>query len=304
MRTFTDIRHLSRQVAVMAGLGWVIAGASADEKASPNNSAGNSANSESKDVPKSDAKDEKSDLAERRLQVMKARAEAIRFSSSNATVPKQLQPMPLFRYEDQTRGYVDGAVWRLGEQGRPLAVITTELHPNYLGEGPRIIYDFLSLTERPFTAKSPDVSGWSPRGSAATLQRLPDAPPPANAPAARLGQMKQLARRFTATQEVTELDKSFVHLRLLPREVDRYSPDANAESDGALFLFVNGRNPGVVLLLETNGQEWTYGVGRLSAPSALILRLDDTIVWKEPRASGSLTWSSPYTATNAAATFP
>ena len=160
------------------------------------------------------------------------------------------------------------------------------------------------MTQQPFIAKSPDVTGWTPSASAVTMQRIPDAPVPAKAAAARLGQMKQLARRFKATQEVSELDTSFVHLRMLPREIDRYSPDMTAESDGAIFLFVNGRNPAIVLLVETKGPEWHYGIGRLSAPSVLTMQLDDTVVWKQPRAFGSLSWTNPYTASNAPAKFP
>ncbi len=295
-RTFTGQFFKLCQTVVVVWLGLFIAAVLADDKGKPSNSA--------KDAPKDAAQDESSNLAERRLNVMKTRVQSISFSSLEAEFPKQLQPAPLFRYEDQPRGYVDGTVWRLGEQGRPLALITAELHPRYLNEGPRIVYDFLSLTERSFTAKSSDVPGWKPRGSAVTMQWLPNAPDPAKSAVARLGQLKLLARRFSATQEVMELETSFVHLRLLPREVNRYAPTLNAESDGAIFLFVNGRNPGIVLLIESDGQEWTYGVGRLSAPSTLTMRLDDTVVWKEPRAIGSLSWSNPYTASNSPATFP
>ena len=59
-----------------------------------------------------------------------------------------------------------------------------------------------------------------------------------------------------------------------------------------------------MLLIETKSREWAYGVGRLSAPSELTLRLDDTIVWKQPRAFESLSWTNSYTASNAPATFP
>ena len=296
MQTFASCGLKRSCSAVIALLGMVAANLLADDNVRKSNSV--------KDEPKNVAAEEKGDVAERRMAVMKSRAEGFHFSSSDKDFPKQLQPMPLFRYEDQTRGYVDGTVWRLGEQGRPLAIITAELHPMYLGAASVVVYDFLSLTERPFTAKSADVTGWTPRGSAVTMLKIPDAPEPSKATAARLGQIKQLARRFKGTQEVTELNTSFVHLRMLPREIDRYSPDKTAESDGAIFLFVNGRNPAIVLLIETNGQEWQYGIGRLSAPSELTMRLDDTIVWKQPRASGSLLWTNPYTASNAPATFP
>jgi hypothetical protein len=113
-------------------------------------------------------------------------------------------------YDDETRGYVDGTVWRLGETGRPLAIITAELHPNYLGSGPRIVYDFLSLTRRPFTARSPDIPGWSPRAPAVVLKALPKAPEPSTVASKRLTQLKEQARRFSGTQEVQETDKTFV----------------------------------------------------------------------------------------------
>src|SRR4051812_945431 len=89
-------------------------------------------------------------LAQQRLAVMRTRAEALQFASTEPVFPKQLESRPLFRYEDQTRGYVDGAVWRLGARGRPLAIVTTELHPNYLGAGPCVVYDFLSLSDQTF----------------------------------------------------------------------------------------------------------------------------------------------------------
>jgi hypothetical protein len=243
-------------------------------------------------------------LAEARLDLMRSRAQNIAFASREPGFPARLEPTPLFRYDDETRGYVDGTVWRLGKEGRPLAIITTELHPRYLNAGSSVVYDFLSLTERPFTAKSQDVTGWSPRGSAVSFQPLPGAPPASAVTTSRLSQLKQQSRRFTATQEVSELDITFVHLRLLPREIDRYVPDAQPQSDGAIFLLVNGRNPALVLLLETDEGGWRYGIGRLSAPSTLTVRLDDAIVWSQPPASGSLGWANPYTASNSPATFP
>jgi hypothetical protein len=60
--------------------------------------------------------------------------------------------------------------------------------------------------------------------------------------------------------------------------------------------------PGIVLLLETDGAGWHYGIGRLSQPSTLIVKLDGAEVWKEPPAV--LQWSRPYTASNATARIP
>jgi hypothetical protein len=243
------------------------------------------------------------DVAAERMAVMKARVEVITITSADETIPRRMQPSPLFRYDDETRGYIDGTVWRLGESGRPLAIVTAELHPNYLGSGQKIVYDLLCLTERRFMLRSQDIPGWSPQGTAVELHPLPDAPPPAAAPAVRLAQIKQQARRFTATQEVSEIDTQFVHLRLLPREIDRYQPIASDLADGAMFLLVNGRNPALVLVVETDGQRWQWGVGRLTLPSNLEVFLDERSVWKQPRNPPN-GWTSPYCATNRPASFP
>lgn len=246
---------------------------------------------------------DKGDVARKRLEIMASRIESLAVSSTDPNVPQRMESTPLFRYDDETRGYVDGTIWRLGEKGRPLAVVTAELHPRYLGGGSRVIYDFLSLTDCSFTARSADVAGWSPSGSAVALQPLAGAPPPAAEAAKRLTQLKRQARRFSGTQVVQELDKTSVQLRLLPREIDRYSPAAHELADGAIFLLVNGRNPALLLVVETDGEAWQYGVGRLSSPSTLKVQLDDVLVWSQPPFA-SFGWSQPYTASNSAAEFP
>ncbi len=250
-----------------------------------------------------DDKPEPPSVAVQRMEVMKSRIERIRVSSAAADIPERMRLVPLFRYDDETRGYVDGTVWRLGETGRPLALVTAELHPRYLNGGPVVVYDLLSLTNKRFTLRSEDLPGWAPNGSAIAMEPLPDAPVPATNPSTRLAQLKEQARRFTGTQEVTELDKQFVHLRLLPREIDRYTPTDAPNADGAIFLLVNGRNPALVLVIETDGKAWQWGVGRLTLPSDLELLLDDHSVWKQPR-NPSYGWTSPYCATNRPAVFP
>jgi hypothetical protein len=246
------------------------------------------------------AEDEADSIAAQRMELMRARAASIRFRAQDAAFPEALEPEPLFRYDDHTRGYVDGTVWRLGKTGRPLAIITSELHPHYLGGGPRVVYDFLSLTDVPFTARSKDVPGWSPAESAVEFRMLPDGPVPAGNGARRLAQMRQLAERFTATQDV---EGQKVPLRLLPKPIDRYAPGSAAAADGVLFLLVNGRNPGLMLLIETNGRDWSYGIGRLSLPSTLVAKLDDAVVYQQPPLT-DYTWGSPYTASNSAADIP
>lgn len=236
-----------------------------------------------------------------RMAVMAEHAGNFRFTAAEKDFPQRLQADPLFRYDDETRGYIDGTVWRLGATGRPRAIITTELHPNYLGGGPRVVYDALSLNPEPFAATSTKFV-WKPTGPAVEMKPIPAGPVPAATAAQRMSQIKELSRRFTATQDIEETERVLAQLRRLPREIDRYQPTSNDKADGAIFLFVNGRNPGLVLLIETDGTNWSYGVGRLSQPSTLTMNLDDEPVWKQPFAS--LGSSNPYTAGNTPAVFP
>jgi hypothetical protein len=234
---------------------------------------------------------------------MASRIRGIAISSPDPEIPKQMHPHSLFRYDDETRGYVDGTVWKLGDSGRPLAIITAELHPNYLNDGPRVVYDFLSLTDSPFTVQSTQVPRWSPSSSAVEMKPLPGSPEPAATAARRLTQLKKQARRFSGTQEIDELTTTSVNLRMMPREIDRYTPAGGERADGAIFLYANGRNPAVVLVLETDGTDWRYGLGRLSLPSELRMRLDDQLVWSQSR-NPAYSLSTGYAAANVPAKFP
>ncbi len=246
------------------------------------------------------APDPEARLAEARMELMRTRAHAIQVSSAEPGFPPRLEPEPLFRYDDHTRGYIDGTVWRLGKTGRPLAIITTELHPKYAGVGPRVVYDYLSLSDVPFSASSED-SHWSPTASAVKMQEFPEAPVPAASETVRRAQLKALAGRIEATQEV---EGQKVQLRLLPQPIDRYRPEGGGpRADGGVFLFCNGRNPAIMLYLESDGERWSYGMGRLSLPSVLIAQLDGKQVWRV-ESNAPYSWSSPYCASNSAAIIP
>jgi hypothetical protein len=236
-------------------------------------------------------------LEQQRLALMRQRIAAMTVTAADAQVPAHLQPDPLFRYDDPTRGYIDGTVWKLGRTGRPWAIITAELHPRY-GGSPRIVYDFLSLTDAPFSVQTSDVGGWRPAASAVAFAPIADAPLPAATPVQRQAQMRQLAARFQGTQDV---ENQKVQLRLLPTPIDRYQPVSGQDrSDGVIMVLCNGRNPALILCIETDGQTWSYGIGRLSLPSVLTVTLADKVVYHQQ----ANTSSAGYTASNAAAVIP
>src|SRR5207244_973071 len=100
---------------------------------------------------------------------------------------------------------------------------------------------------------------WSPQTAGVEFKYVPGSPKPARTPAERLRQMKAIAERFKATMTGWQADNSDQEaLRLLPRPLYRYdlTNAKNADPkllDGALFGYVMGTDPEVVLMLEALG---------------------------------------------------
>ncbi len=218
--------------------------------------------------------------AKQRLERMQAAVENLEPESSELKAKAALTfaAKPLLRYSDPTRGGVneaaanvllDAGVWRLGTEGRPTALVTVEIYQ--APDGSRVLaYEFLSLSEAKFSLRhKTERIRWDATGSALALKELPDAPKPAATAAARLAQMRQLARRFAAKERIK--DES-IECRLLPQPIDRYQSAGEKIVDGALFAFANATNPEVGVVFETDGQRWRYGTLRLtSAESSVTL---------------------------------
>jgi hypothetical protein len=176
---------------------------------------------------------------------------------------------PLLRYSDPTRGtteanvLLDATVWRLGEKGRPTALVTLEIY-RASEENNILAYEFLSLSPAKFSLKHKrhEKVAWEAAGDALQLKGLPGAPKPAASAAARLLQMRQLARKFTAREKIKDTD---IQCRLLPQPIDRYHSKEAGILDGAIFVYANGTNPELGVLLECNEKEWSYGIARLSS---------------------------------------
>jgi hypothetical protein len=211
--------------------------------------------------------------AKQRLEFMQAAVGSLEPESSELRPKAALTftPRPLLRYSDPTRGGInaaavnvllDAGVWRLGTEGRPTALVTVEIYqaPNRT----RVLaFEFLSLSEAKFSLKHRmEKVRWDPAGSALDLKELPDAPRPAATAAARLAQMRQLARRFAARER---LKNELIECRLLAQPIDRYQSATQKIVDGAIFAFANGTNPEIGLVLESDGGRWRYGILRLTS---------------------------------------
>lgn len=216
--------------------------------------------------------------AKQRLKWMQEAVRALEPESSELKTKTALTfaSKPLLRYSDPTRGaneaagnvLLDATVWRLGTEGRPTALVTTEIYQ--IPNSPNLLsIEFLSLTEAKFSLKhkSDKIRNWSPTESGLTLKELPGAPKPAATAAERLVQMRRLARRFTAKEHFR---KAEIECRLLTQPIDRYQSAAEKIVDGAIFVYANSTNPELGVVLETDGEHWSYGTLRLTSAKSSI----------------------------------
>jgi hypothetical protein len=197
-----------------------------------------------------------------------------------------LHPKPLLRWSNPTAGRVYGDVYLWTANGRPCAVASYYrwFTPNW-GD----TFEITSLTDGPITAQSEGVQFWNTSTAGLTMQSLQNADLPASTAAARLTQMRRLASGFVVELLDTRNNDSGVDrdLRLLNQPVFRYpTPGGKSQYvDGAMFAFVEGTDPEVLLLLEANGDasnpSWSFGFSRMNRDS-LRITYRDLEVWTAP----------------------
>lgn len=196
-----------------------------------------------------------------------------------------LAPRPVLRWRNVARkqdGEAMMVIWC--HRGRPEALASI-----YPWEG-NLCHEMASLsrTGRGIMARDRSSVVWAPNTPGVEFHDVPDGPEPAESPVARLRQMKSIAERFSATMTGWKGDDSDrEELRLLPRALYRYElKEAQAAYpdlyDGALFAFVLGTDPEVVLVIEAirRGDEkvWQYAFARATS-GGLEARLDGKKVW-------------------------
>ena len=198
----------------------------------------------------------------------------VRPLQSESAVAAEFGQDAMLRFGDATRQAIDGALWKLGSD-RPQAIVAMEFTGTE--DKLQLNYEFLCLTPQKFELRTGNGWIWRPRNSALTFQRLPGVPAPHQSPSFRLRQMKQLAKRFSVTERLAGED---FRLRLMPQPIDRYVIKETGDF-GAVFVFANGTNPEVLLLLETVDQEWQYGLARMCG-AAPMATFDGRKVWDQP----------------------
>jgi hypothetical protein len=175
----------------------------------------------------------------------------------------RLQPKPVLHWSNQIRGslYGDVYIWTL--KGRPEVVGSfLEFFPSQHTE-----VELHSLSLAPLVAERPDQLSWNTSEPGVRLNPIPGAPPPAETPAQRLRQIRELAKDFTARQ--TARNGIDYEMRLLLQPLYRYEGIEGDLIDGALFAFVHAGDPEVFLLIEArkvgDHTEWQYALARFNS---------------------------------------
>lgn len=208
---------------------------------------------------------------------------------------------PVMRWATDDDWSGDVFVWT--HDGLPEAIGCILSGPGNAGRP--VYHEFHVLAEQPIAPVTLQTRRlWQPSEG---LKRLPvpTAPAPAETAAARLTQMRQMARDFTAHMEADGMWE----LRLLPQPVFRYRSESAGVMDGALFTYVwsKGTDPELVLLLESRmadkGHAWHFAPVRFSTRE-LWLQHDGNEVWRvaahqEPQTENKTIYTTAYARTMA-----
>jgi hypothetical protein len=190
----------------------------------------------------------------------------------------ELKPDAVLHWSNPVRGGdTNGAVFVWTHQGRAEVVGTIFSH--LVADDPNLkvmAHSFQSLSEEPLAGSRPGKAGrWSLAGAGVIPKPIKDASPPAKSRPGRLSQMRDLAREFTAT---TVLDGVEQDLRLLTQPLHRQEKPTDEVLDGALFTFVTGTDPELMLVIEARpaggaGEPvWHYAAGRFTDLPLTLLR--------------------------------
>jgi hypothetical protein len=198
----------------------------------------------------------------------------------------ELVEQPVLRYGDIPRANDKGSVWIWQRAGRPQAIM--EL---FRGAGTRpwvhVVHSLSAdAIDGDFGAQVPH---WTPSRGAVQWNVLTAAQEPADRPAARARQIKELAQKFTA-HEFWDPNNSRFELRLMVAPVHKYSDPDGGLLDGAVFLLCHETNPEVVLLIEAakedGGAKFRYALARLGH-AELHVEIDGKEVWRQARVDGT-----------------
>jgi len=191
---------------------------------------------------------------------------------------------PVLRWSNPIRNVDDAAVFVLLSKERP-QLIATVMSYRDARKDLRRAYELLSLSEDRLEAVRDGAHVWRTEKPGVTWRAVPDAPAPAPTAAQRRRQLHELAARFHVS---VQSDKNRYELRQLSQPLYRYESAKGKILDGALFAFVEGTDPELILVLETatDDPKWTFAVGRMTRWE-IEVRYQEKVVGELPPITGA-----------------
>lgn len=200
------------------------------------------------------------------------------------TMPFRRHPEPILRWSNPTAGAVYGDIYLYTDRGRPAVALS---YYRWFTPDWGSTIEVCAMTPSRFVGEVDGKHFWKPEPASLNSNLMPDAEPPAATAAARLIQLRRLATDFRAQLVDTRANEAGVQrtLRRLTQPVYRYAT-ATADADyvdGALFAFVEGTDPELLLMIEavssSKGNVWQYGVARMNRDAIELLH-HDRVVWE------------------------
>jgi hypothetical protein len=235
-----------------------------------------------------------------RLEIMRRHAASlvVNVESGGAHEEAPIIEIPLLHYNNPGGETLDATVWAWGRRGRPVALASiSQERSDVVIE--KWSCELVSLSDTPVLLAARSNWKWSPATSGIEWQPVADAPLPGETPVIRARQMKEIARRFSATGAYQN-GAEVVELRLMDRPLSRFSDPEHGLIDGAFYAYAGGTNPEVLLIVECRKDDggkvvWYHGFARMGA-GKLTARLGDKLVWERPEIKN---WnaSEPYFST-------
>jgi hypothetical protein len=183
----------------------------------------------------------------------------------------ELRKQPIYEWTNPVRAaQQDGLVFLWTSRGRAEAVGT--IFSSTAGPMRGFTHEFHSLSMGTLYVdrRGTHDATWTPRGPGIALVPIEGAPAPAATAAQRLGQMRAVAREFSATTR--DASGNRYTLRLLPQPLYRYESADPEVLDGSLFVFVTsaGTDPESLLVIEARKPKdgatpvWHRALGRFT----------------------------------------
>ncbi|QEF97261.1 hypothetical protein Mal15_13000 [Stieleria maiorica] len=196
------------------------------------------------------------------------------------TPPRKLElhPASILNWSNPVAGEVYGNVFLWTDRGRPQLIGSIFQWYSPMTHGS---HEFHSLSTEPLTGSRDGTHVWESPAAGVTWRPVPDAPAVAATPAQRLRHARAISRGF----EIEKLDREGVsrQLRLLAQPIFRYGDESSDVRDGMLFVFVQGTDPEVFLMIEAEGKgqqpQWNYALARMNSVQ-FVASYQDREVWR------------------------